>query len=62
MRRPNNMAIRNTREAQHRKLTMTDIRAAAERYKNWGRWGADDELGTLNFVTAEQVIEAAQLP
>jgi len=39
---PNNMAIRNTREAQHRKLTMADIRAAAERYKNWGRWGADD--------------------
>ena len=22
-------------------------------YSNWGRWGADDELGTLNFVTPE---------
>ena len=20
-------------------------------YSNWGRWGDDDELGTLNFVT-----------
>jgi kynurenine formamidase len=31
------------------------------RYSNWGRWGADDELGTLNHVGPEQVIAAAQL-
>ena len=24
-----------------------------QRFSNWGRWGADDELGTLNFVTPE---------
>src|SRR5262249_40350326 len=24
-----------------------------ESLKNWGRWGEDDELGTLNFVTPE---------
>ena len=23
-----------------------------ERLSNWGRWGVDDELGTLNFITA----------
>ena len=23
------------------------------RFSNWGRWGADDELGTLNFVTPD---------
>src|SRR5439155_26627461 len=28
---------------------------------NWGRWGADDELGTLNLVTPEQRIAAAEL-
>lgn len=33
----------------------------AERYRNWGRWGADDELGTLNFITPETVREAARL-
>jgi kynurenine formamidase len=22
-----------------------------KRFSNWGRWGADDELGTLNFIT-----------
>ena len=33
----------------------------AERYRNWGRWGPEDELGTLNFVTPEAVREAAGL-
>jgi len=44
-----------------RKLTMNDIRAAAERLKNWGRWGGDDEIGTLNFTTPEDVVKAARL-
>ena len=26
---------------------------------NWGRWGSDDQLGTLNFVTAEVTAAAA---
>ena len=28
---------------------------------NWGRWGPDDELGTLNFITPEKRQRAAQL-
>jgi kynurenine formamidase len=32
-----------------------------EKYSNWGRWGADDELGTMNHVGPEQVVAAAQL-
>ena len=28
---------------------------------NWGRWGADDELGTLNLITPERRREAAGL-
>src|SRR5215470_6070083 len=24
--------------------------------KNWGRWGADDEIGALNFLTNEEVL------
>lgn len=31
----------------------------AERVNNWGRWGADDEIGTLNLITDEVVREAA---
>jgi kynurenine formamidase len=26
---------------------------------NWGRWGDDDEIGTLNFVTPEKRVQAA---
>jgi kynurenine formamidase len=29
--------------------------------KNWGRWGPDDELGTLNELTAPRVMAATQL-
>jgi kynurenine formamidase len=28
---------------------------------NWGRWGDDDEFGTLNFVTPEKRVQAAGL-
>ncbi len=28
---------------------------------NWGRWGDDDEIGTLNFVTPDKRVRAAQL-
>ncbi|MGW2558276.1 cyclase family protein [Streptomyces sp. NPDC001514] len=31
----------------------------AKRINNWGRWGADDEIGTLNLVTDEVVRGAA---
>ncbi len=27
---------------------------------NWGKWGADDEIGTLNYLTSQQVKAAAQ--
>ncbi|MFT3851328.1 MAG: cyclase family protein [Ilumatobacteraceae bacterium] len=29
------------------------------RLSNWGRWGADDEIGTLNHITAESRVAAA---
>lgn len=31
----------------------------AKRVNNWGRWGSDDEIGTLNLVTDAVVREAA---
>ena len=34
------------------------VRALAERYSNWGRWGPDDELGTLNHIQASDVVAA----
>jgi kynurenine formamidase len=44
-----------------RKFTRQDLRNAAETYKNWGKWGANDEIGTLNYTTPEDIIAAARL-
>ena len=37
------------------------IADAAQRYRNWGRWGADDRLGTVNFINEAKRREAAAL-
>jgi kynurenine formamidase len=42
-------------------VTREDIGDAAARLSNWGRWGPDDELGTLNFTTEEDIVLAAGL-
>jgi len=44
-----------------RKLTRQDLRDAAEKYKNWGRWGPNDEIGTLNHTRPEDIVAAARL-
>ena len=44
-----------------RKLTRQDLRDAAEKYKNWGRWGPGDEIGTLNHTRPEDIVAAARL-
>lgn len=36
----------------------TALRALFARCSNWGRWGPDDELGTLNLITPEVVLRA----
>lgn len=36
-----------------------EYEAYRERFSNWGRWGAEDELGTLNHVTPEARRDAA---
>jgi kynurenine formamidase len=37
------------------------IYEAAEKLSNWGRWGPDDQIGTLNHVTPEDIVAAARL-
>lgn len=37
------------------------LRGYIEQCSNWGRWGAHDEAGALNFIDTEQVRAAAQL-
>ncbi len=44
-----------------RKLTRQDLSDAAEKFKNWGKWGPDDELGTLNYTQPEDLVAATRL-
>ncbi len=41
--------------------TRADVDAMAQQLSNWGRWGPDDERGTLNYVTPEVSAAAAAL-
>ena len=37
------------------------IAEASKKLSNWGRWGKDDHIGTLNHVTPEDIVKAASL-
>ncbi len=43
------------------RVTRTELDATAARLKNWGRWGPDDQVGTLNHTTPEDIVAAAGL-
>jgi len=43
-------------------LNARTVREWGERYSNWGRWGDDDQLGTLNFITRARVLAACSIP
>ena len=54
------LSARACAQARHQ-MTKADIDRLVEELSNWGRWGKDDQLGTLNLITAEKRREAAQL-
>jgi len=37
------------------------IAEASKKLSNWGKWGKDDQIGTLNYVTPEDIVRAAAL-
>lgn len=41
--------------------TIATVKELGLRYSNWGRWGDDDELGTLNHLAPDNVVRAARL-
>ncbi len=51
------MPRRNTEKM----FDMAKLRQTAEKCDNWGRWGPDDEAGTLNFIAPEDIVAAAGL-
>ena len=41
--------------------SLEEVRAYLAQRRNWGRWGQDDELGTINLITPEKRVAAAGL-
>src|SRR5260221_1288025 len=50
----------STQEPAHR-MTFEQVGAMEQSLSNWGRWGQDDERGTLNLVTPEKTKQALGL-
>src|SRR5204863_376576 len=52
---------------RRRRISMTNRPAVTpalleeycKKFRNWGRWGAEDELGTVNFITPDVIKRAA---
>jgi kynurenine formamidase len=42
-------------------MSVETLRELALRVRNWGKWGPDDEIGTLNYITPEVIAQASQL-
>jgi hypothetical protein len=42
-------------------MSLDEFDQLFESLKNWGRWGANDEKGTLNYITPEHVKAAGAL-
>lgn len=41
--------------------TLDGVKRLALKLRSWGRWGPDDQLGTVNFITSENIVEACHL-
>lgn len=44
---------------KRRSYDQKGVEAIAHKYRTWGQWGDDDELGSSNYVTTERVAAAA---
>src|SRR5512146_1817591 len=42
-------------------VTLRTIDEMAKRVKNWGKWGPNDQIGTLNYVKPGDIVKAAAL-
>ncbi len=42
-------------------MSQADFNRVLGEISNWGRWGAEDQLGALNLITPQKRIEAAKL-
>ena len=41
-------------------ISLAEFEALFAAVRNWGRWGPDDQLGTLNYITPDTIRRAAR--
>ena len=46
---------------EREKPTEAEVKSYLKDRRNWGRWGNDDQVGTINLITAEKRVAAAGL-
>ncbi len=45
----------------NRRVDVAEFERIFAQVSNWGRWGPEDQLGTLNYLTPASVVQAARL-
>jgi len=58
---PANLLKKVPKIALRQDVTLGTIEAMAKRLSNWGKWGPDDQIGTLNYVTPADIVKAGAL-
>src|SRR2546426_2980863 len=53
--------VRQTAVTSDHKVTPEQFEQWKKDLNNWGRWGKDDEIGTMNFITPAKRKQAAAL-
>ncbi len=46
---------------QEKKYDINFVKDLAYKLRRWGKWGPDDEIGSVNFITPAMVVQAASL-
>ena len=54
-------SVHSAAAQEKHKMTAADVERLVKELSNWGRWGKDDQLGTLNLITPAKRKQAAQL-
>ncbi len=53
------MKLPSTKDSANVTLGIADVLAFSKELSNWGRWGAEDQIGTVNLITPAKVREGA---
>ena len=56
-----NKKLKTKSSVKKKGLTKRDVLKKGKQLSNWGKWGRNDELGVLNYITPQDIVEASKL-